>query len=245
MRTIGLIGGLSWVSAEHYHRLINEAVQARLGGNHCARLVTWSEDFEMIATMQREGRWHESGGVLARGARVLVAAGADVVAIGANTMHLVADQVAAAAAPVPLLHIVDVVRAAAVESGVTCVGLLGTAYTMESTTLYPPRLAQAGIEVIVPDDEQRAEIQRITYDELTRGIVSDQARSMFRAIAAELVARGADAIVLGCTEHGLLLRARDLDVAVLDSTILHADALVRFALDDADESCSPRREVEV
>lgn len=239
MRTIGLIGGLSWVSAEHYHHLINDAVQSKLGANHCARLVLWSEDFEVVAAMQREGRWHDSGEVLARGARALVAAGAEVVAIGANTMHLVAEQVAAAAAPVPLLHIVDVVRDAALVAGARRVGLLGTAYTMESATLYPPTLAAAGIEVLVPDEARRSDIQRITYDELTRNVVSEHARATFRSAAADLVGRGADAIVLACTEHGLVLRDGDLPVPVLDSTILHAAALVRFALDDQLPCTSP------
>ena len=239
MRTIGLIGGLSWVSAEHYHHLINDAVQTELGGNHSARLVVWSQDFEVIAALQREGSWHEAGDELARGARALVAAGADVVAIGANTMHLVADQVAAAAAPVPLLHIVDVVRDAAIACGAHRVGLLGTSYTMESPTLYPPRLAAAGIEVLVPEADERAVIQRITYEELTRGVVSDRGRAALTDAATAMIARGADAIVLGCTEHGLVLGDGDLEVPVLDSTILHAAALVAFAL--ADERRGPGR----
>jgi aspartate racemase len=229
MRIIGLIGGLSWVSTSHYYQLINADVAARLGGDHCARLIMWQHDFAEITELQRAGRWHEAGELLAAGARVLRDGGAEVIGIGANTMHLVAPQVAAAAAPAKLVHIVEVVRDECVRLGVRKLGLLGTAYTMESASLYPPTLAAAGVEVVVPDEVGRATVQRHTFEELIRDTVTDECRSNFRSISADLVARGADAIVLACTEHGMVLRDGDLPVPVLDSTELHARALVDAA----------------
>ena len=230
MRTIGLLGGMSWVSTQHYYGLINADVAARLGTEHCASLIVWQDDFAALTELQRAGRWDDAGVVLARGARALVAAGAGLVAIGANTMHLCADAVAAAIDPVPLVHIVDVVRDECVARGVSRVGLFGTAYTMESPVLFPPRLAAAGIEVIVPDDAARAEIQRITFAELIRDDVTDAARRTFRDVARWFIDQGADAVALACTEHGMVLADGDLSVPVLDSTILHARRLVDIAL---------------
>jgi aspartate racemase len=230
MRTIGLLGGMSWVSTEHYYRLINEAVGQELGTEHCAHMVLWQRDFAELAALQRAGRWDDAGEFLAAGARALVAAGADLLAICANTMHLVADAVEAAAPGVQLVHVVDVVRDACLAAGATQVALLGTRYTMESAELYPPRLAAAGIEMMVPDLDARIAIHRHTYEELTRGVITDEARETFRAACDVLVAAGADAVVLACTEHGLVLQQGDLDVPVLDSTLLHVRAVVDASL---------------
>lgn len=229
MRTIGLLGGMSWVSTGHYYELINRDAAERLGGDHCAPLVIWQGDFAAITVHQRAGEWDRAGEILAEGARALVRAGAEVVGIGANTMHLVADQVEAALDGVPLVHVVDVVGARCAELGVQRLGLLGTAYTMESDALYPARLALAGIEVVVPDAADRAEVQRITFEELIRGVVAEPSVDAFGRIAGSLIARGCDAIALACTEHGLLLGDGDLEVPVLDSTELHARALVDAA----------------
>lgn len=229
VQVIGLIGGLSWVSTEHYYRLINEDVAARLGAQHCARLVLWQTDFAEIVVLQEEGRWDEAGEILAAGAASLRAAGAEVIGIGANTMHLVADQVRAAAAPARLVHIAEAVRDACAAASITRIGLFGTAYTMASPDLYPPILAAAGIGTLVPDASAQDEIQRITYEELIRDVVTDDARAFFRATAGHLLARGADAIVLACTEHGLVLGPEDLEVPVFDTAVLHARALVDAA----------------
>ena len=230
MRTIGLIGGISWVSTRHYYELVNKDVATRLGGDHCARIVLWQEDFATLTAYQRASAWDAIGVVLAGGARALVNAGADVIAIGANSMHLVADRVAEASSPVPIVHIVDVVRAACQRLGVTSVGLLGTTYVMESTTLYPPRLGAAGIEVLVPDADDRRAIQEHTFAELIQDVVTDRARERFTSAAATMIGRGAQAIVLACTEHGMVLRDGDLVVPVIDSTIAHAAALVDASL---------------
>jgi aspartate racemase len=230
MKTIGLIGGMSWVSTVHYYQLINADVATRLGGDHCARLILWQQDFAIVTELQRAGRWHEAGEVLAVGAGVLRDGGAEVIGIGANTMHLVADQVSAAASPARLVHIVDVVRDECRRLGVRKLGLLGTAYTMESADLYPPTMTAAGIDVLVPHAEERAIVQRHTFEELIRGTVTDECRTNFSAICASLIARGADAVVLACTEHGMVLSHGDLSVPVLDSSVLHARALVDAAL---------------
>jgi aspartate racemase len=218
------------VSTSHYYRLINADVAQRLGGDHCARMIMWQQDFALVTELQRAGRWHEAGELLAEGARTLRDGGADVIGIGANTMHLVADQVAAAAAPAKLVHIVDVVRDECRRHGVGKLGLLGTAYTMESPELYPPTLRVAGIEVLVPDADQRGTVQRHTFEELIRDVVTDECRADFRAIAESLVARGADAVVLACTEHGMVLHDGEITVPVLDSTVLHARAIVDAAV---------------
>jgi aspartate racemase len=231
MRVIGLLGGMSWVSTGHYYRSINLDVATRLGGEHCARLVLWQTDFDDITVLQRAGDWDAAGRILAGGGRSLVAAGAEVIGIGANTMHLVADPVRAAVAPAHLVHIVEVVRDECLARGIGKIGLFGTAYTMESPTLYPPTLAAAGIDVIVPDADDRAEIQRITFEELIKDEATDTARVTFHTAAARLLDKGAEAVVLACTEHGMLLVDGDLgDAAVLDSTALHARALVDAAL---------------
>jgi aspartate racemase len=236
MRTIGLLGGMSWVSTSHYYELLNRDVAHRLGDGHCAPLVIWQTDFDTIAAHQAAGEWELAGQVLADGATALLRAGAEVVGIGANTMHLVAGQLLEVLGDVPLVHVVDVVRDECLERGIRTLGVLGTSYTMESPDLYPPTLRAAGVEVLVPSPEERRELQRITYEELVRDIVSERSATTLRGIAQGLVAGGADGVVLACTEHGLLLRQGDLTVdggsdpvPVLDSTVLHARALVDAA----------------
>jgi aspartate racemase len=236
MRTIGLLGGMSWVSTSHYYELLNRDVASRLGSGHCAPLVIWQTDFDTIAAHQAAGEWDQAGAVLAEGAAALVRAGAEVVGIGANTMHLVATPVLEVLGEVPLVHVVDVVRDECLRRGITTLGVLGTAYTMDAPELYPARLGDAGIQVLVPPEPERAELQRITYEELVRDIVSEDSAARFRRIAEGLVTAGADGIVLACTEHGLLLREGDVaapagaPLPVLDSTVLHARALVDAAL---------------
>ncbi len=222
---------MSWVSTGHYYELINAEVAQRMGGEHCARLVLWQEDFALITELQRAGRWHEAGEILARGARSLRVAGAEIIGIGANTMHLVAPQVVEAAAPARVVHIVEVVRDECLRLGVRRIGLIGTAYTMSSPDLYPPTMAASGVEVLVPSTDDQAVIQAHTFDELIRDVVTDTCRFDFRTICESVIARGAQAVVLACTEHSMVLHDGDLTVPVLDSTMLHARALVSAAVD--------------
>jgi aspartate racemase len=230
MKTLGLIGGMSWESTLPYYRHINELVRERLGGLHSAKLVLCSVDFHEIEVLQREARWDDAGAMLAQAARSLAAAGADCVVLCTNTMHKVADAIEAAV-ELPLLHIADATAAEITRSRFSRVGLLGTRFTMEQD-FYRKRLEDRhGIEVLVPDDAGRDDVHRIIYDELCRGIVRDPSRERYRAIIASLVDRGAQAIVLGCTEIGLLVGAVDAFVPLFDTTRIHAADAVRFALE--------------
>ncbi len=228
MLRIGLIGGLAWPSTEIYHRLLNEEVQARLGGSHSAKLVIWSDDFEHVTALQRAGRWEDAGALMAEGAQALVRAGADLVAITANTMHLCAPAVVAAI-DVPFVNLIEVVADAATGAGLSQLGVLGTAYTMTSS-LYPDVCEPRGIKVIVPDEADRATVHSMIYDELAHGRVSATSRYDAREVADRLVEAGADGVVLACTELSLVLAPGVLDVPVLDSTALHCRALVDAAL---------------
>ncbi|MFG1603346.1 aspartate/glutamate racemase family protein [Actinoplanes sp. NPDC049265] len=227
MRTIGLIGGMSWESTAEYYRLLNELTRDRLGGLHSARCVVYSVDFAEIEQLQVQGRWAEAGEILADAARALAAAGADLLLIGTNTMHKVADQVAAAV-PIPLLHLADATADAVRAAGVTRVGLLGTAFTMEQD-FYRGRLAGHGLDVLVPEPEDRALVHRVIYDELCLGVVDDRSRKEYRRIIENLVAAGAEGVILGCTEIELLVGPKDSPVPVFPTTRLHAEAAVRAA----------------
>ncbi|UZK70448.1 aspartate/glutamate racemase family protein [Sphingomonas sp. S1-29] len=229
MRTIGLIGGMSWESSAHYYRIINQAVRARLGGGHSARCLLLSVDFAEIAAGQAAGDWDGLTATMIDAARRLERGGAEMVLICTNTMHLMADEVAASVA-IPLLHIGDAAGAAIVAAGHRRVGLLGTAFTMERD-FYRGRLADRfGLDVIVPEAEDRAEVHRIIYDELVQGQVSAASREVYRGVIARLVDHGAEAIILGCTEIMLLVGAADSAVPLFDTTDLHALAAVDAAL---------------
>ncbi len=228
MKTIGLIGGMSWESSAHYYRLINEGVKARLGGLHSARVLMLSLDFAPIAGLQASGDWDVLDTQMADAAKSLTAGGAEMLLICANTMHLCADAVEAAT-PVPLLHIADPAIAAIRAAGYRRVGLLGTAFTMEKP-FYIGRMAAAGIAAIVPGDADRATVHRIIYDELVQGVIRDESRAEYRRIIAALIADGAEAIVLGCTEIMLLVDASDSTVPLFDTLALHVEAAVEAAL---------------
>lgn len=228
MKTIGLIGGLSWESSAHYYRLINEGVKARLGGLHSARVLMLSLDFAPIAALQASGDWDVLDTQMADAAKSLTAGGAEMLLICANTMHLCAGAVEAAT-DVPLLHIADPAIAAIRAAGYKRVGLLGTAFTMEKP-FYTGRMAAAGIAAIVPGDADRATVHRIIYDELVQGVIRDESRAEYRRIIAALIADGAEAIVLGCTEIMLLVDARDSAVPLFDTLALHVEAAVEAAL---------------
>ncbi|MFH8929401.1 aspartate/glutamate racemase family protein [Streptomyces pristinaespiralis] len=228
MRTIGLIGGMSWESSAEYYRLLNELVRDRLGGLHSARCVLHSVDFAEIEQLQTAGEWERAGEILASAARGLEAAGADLLLICTNTMHKVAGQVEAAVR-VPLLHLADATAEAVKARGLTRVGLLGTAFTMEQD-FYRARLAGHGLEVLTPDAEGRALVHRVIYDELCLGVVRDESRARYQDVIGELVAAGAEGVVLGCTEIELLIGPDDSPVAVFPTTRLHAQAAVEAAL---------------
>ncbi|MEU6394562.1 aspartate/glutamate racemase family protein [Streptomyces sp. NPDC046939] len=230
MRTIGLIGGMSWESTAEYYRLLNELTRDRLGGLHSARIVLYSVDFAEIERLQVAGDWEEAGRVLGAAARSLEAAGADLLLICTNTMHKVADQVRAATS-VPLLHLADATADAVRAAGAKRVGLLGTAFTMEQD-FYRGRLASHGLDVLVPDEAGRALVHRVIYEELCLGIVRDASRAAYQEVIAGLVAAGAEGIVLGCTEIELLIGAEDSPVPVFPTARLHAEAAVREALRD-------------
>ncbi|MGW3076212.1 MULTISPECIES: aspartate/glutamate racemase family protein [unclassified Kitasatospora] len=228
MRTVGLIGGMSWESTAEYYRLLNRLTRERLGGLHSARLVLYSVDFAQIERLQAAGRWEEAGEVLADAARSLEAAGADLLLICTNTMHKVADQVAAAVS-VPLLHLADTTAAAVRAAGLRRVGLLGTAFTMEQD-FYRGRLTAGGLDVLVPQADSRALVHRVIYEELCVGQVREESRAAYRRVIGDLVAGGAEGIVLGCTEIELLVRPEDSPVPVFPTTRLHAEAAVDAAL---------------
>ena len=228
MHRIGLIGGTSWESSAHYYRALNEGVRDRLGGLHSADLVLRSVEFAEISALQEAGDWDELGRRYAAEARALRSSGAELIAILANTMHLVADQVGEASG-LPVVHIVDVAGAEVVRQGVRRVGLIGTAYTMESD-LYPSRFAHLGIEVVTPDADDRAMIHRVIYDELALGIVNDASRKAYLEVIDRLVADGATAVLLGCTEHAMLLGPDDGPVPLIDTTAIHVEAILDAAL---------------
>jgi aspartate racemase len=229
MKTLGLIGGMSWESTVPYYRLINEGVKARMGGLHSARLVLYSVDFAEIEALQRAGQWHEAGQLLAQAAQALQAAGAQGLMLCTNTMHKVADAITSAV-DLPLIHIADATAQAVQMAGVHQVGLLGTRFTMEQD-FYKARLQSAhGLEVLVPSPSDRDEVHRIIYEELCLGQVHDASRDVYRRVMDALVPDGAQGIILGCTEIGLLVSAQDSTVPLFDTTALHAQAAVDWML---------------
>lgn len=231
-KVIGLIGGMSWESSAEYYRIINETVRARLGGLRSARCLMWSFDFGEIEALQHAGRWDEATAELIAAAQRLERGGVDVVVICTNTMHRMADAVQAAIG-LPLLHIADPTAERIRSAGLSRVGLLGTAFTMEQD-FYKGRLAaRHGLDVLVPEADDRAEVHRVIYEELVQGRAEPASREAYRAIIARLVARGAQAIILGCTEIMLLVRPEDSAVPLFDTTAIHAEAAVDFALAEA------------
>ncbi|CAN3978340.1 aspartate/glutamate racemase family protein [Kitasatospora purpeofusca] len=228
MKTIGLLGGMSWESTATYYRLLNELTRDRLGGLHSAKCVLYSVDFAEVEQLQAAGEWETAGRLLAEAARAVEAAGAELLLICTNTMHKVADQVADAVS-VPLLHLADATAGAVLAAGVTRVGLLGTAFTMEQD-FYRDRLASHGLDVLVPDPAGRALVHRVIYEELCLGVVREESRAEYRRVIAGLVAEGAQGVILGCTEIELLVGPDDSPVPVFPTTRIHAEAAVTAAL---------------
>ncbi len=229
MRTIGLIGGMSWESTVTYFRLINERVKARLGGYHSAEVILYSVDFAEIERLQMAGEWDEAGKRLAATARSLERAGAECIVLCTNTMHKVASAIESAVA-LPFLHIVDPTAAAIHAAGLRTIGLLGTRFTMEQD-FYRGRLRERrGIEALVPDAADRDTVHRVIYEELVQGNVLPKSRAQYLAIIDRLKDRGAEGIILGCTEISMLISPDSLDLPCFDTTELHAEAAVDFAL---------------
>lgn len=230
MKTIGLIGGISWKSTAEYYRLLNQQVLERLGGVHSARIVVYSVDFDEIAKLQHAGEWDRLGEIMSQAARSLHAAGAHFILICANTMHLCLAAVEAAT-PLPVLHIADPVAEAMAEQGIGRAGLLGTGFTMDQPFLMDRIHVVSDIECFVPEADDRAEIHRIIFDELVAGRVESSSKARFRAMISRLAAAGAEAVVLGCTELMLLVESdAAYPVPLFDTTALHAAAAVERAL---------------
>ncbi|RUA16927.1 MAG: aspartate racemase [Clostridia bacterium] len=229
MKTIGLIGGMSWESSIEYYRIINETVREKMGGLHSAQCVMVSVDFAEIETLQHAGRWDELTDRMIMAARQVQAGGGDFVVLCTNTMHKMADDMQTSIA-IPLLHIADATAARIKERGLHTIGLLGTRFTMEED-FYKGRLVQKhGLNILVPDEAERADVHRIIYDELVVGAIRPESKARYIEIMQHLVARGAEGVILGCTEIGLLVDQADSAVPVFDTTLIHAQVAVEYAL---------------
>lgn len=230
MKTIGLLGGMSWQSTIPYYRIINETVKQRLGGLHSAKIVLYSVNFAEIERMQRAGDWQAAGQLLAQAAKSLEAAGADFIVLCTNTMHKVAGAIEEATT-LPLLHIADATAMAVKAAGYKTVGLLGTQFTMEQP-FYKARLSeQHGLNVLTPNEAAGQQVHQIIYDELCLGKVLPESREQYRQIIAQLIDQGAEAIILGCTEISLLVSEQDSAVPLFDTTGIHARSAVELALE--------------
>ena len=227
-RTLGIIGGMSWESTESYYRLINEGIKAELGSLHSADLLIHSVDFVPIGELQAQGAWDEMGAILAHSGKRLQAAGAQGLLIATNTMHKVVDDVQAVT-NLPIIHIADATAKAIQAQGLTKIALLGTQFTM-TQDFYKQRLIDAGLQVLIPENDARAEVHRIIYDELCQGQFLDNSRQYYSQVIKDLANEGAEGVILGCTEIGLLIQQADSPIAVFDITAIHAAAAVGFLL---------------
>ena len=227
-RTLGIIGGMSWESTESYYRLINEGIKAELGSLHSADLLIHSVDFAPIGELQAQGAWDEMGARLAKSGKRLQAAGAQGLLIATNTMHKVIDDVQAAT-NLPIIHIADATAKAIQAQGLTKIALLGTQFTM-TQDFYKQRLIDAGLQVLIPENDARAEVHRIIYDELCQGQFLDSSRQYYSQVIKDLANKGAEGVILGCTEIGLLIQQADSPIAVFDTPAIHAAAAVGFLL---------------
>lgn len=232
LRTLGLLGGMSWESTVPYYRLINQTVRERLGGLHSAQLLLYSVDFAQVERLQHAGDWDAAGALLGRAARALRDGGAQLLVICTNTMHKVADAVEQAA-QLPLLHIADPTGEAIRAAGLTRIGLLGTRFTMEQDFYRQRLIERHGLEVLVPEPDERDFVHRVIYDELCVGRIRDASREGYRRIVEGLAARGAQGAILGCTEIGLLLGADDVELPLFDTTALHARAAALASIGQA------------
>jgi len=229
MKTIGLIGGMSWESTSEYYRIINEEIKERLGGLHSAKCLINSVDFEEIERCQSSGDWDGAGEILGNAAYSLQKGGADFIIICTNTMHKVVGKIKAKI-DIPVLHIADATAKEIKRKDIQKVGLLGTKYTMEQD-FYKSRIEENNIKVIVPSEKNRKEINKVIYTELCLGKIVSQSREYYKRVIEELVQKGAQGIILGCTEIGLLIKQEDVSVPIFDTTHIHAIEAVKVALD--------------
>lgn len=230
MKTIGLIGGMSWESSVEYYRIINEEVKNRLGGLHSAKCILYSVDFEEIERFQAKGKWEEAGKLLGDVAHSLEKGGADFIVICTNTMHKVIDHVEEKI-NIPILHIADATANQIEKSNINSVGLLGTKYTMEQD-FYKSRIKSKGIKVLVPNDTEREVVNKVIYEELCLGNIQQSSRDCYKKVIKNLIDNGAEGIILGCTEIGLLIKQEDSEVPLFDTTAIHAIESVNKALED-------------
>ncbi|RUO31874.1 aspartate/glutamate racemase [Aliidiomarina sedimenti] len=228
MKTIGLIGGMSWESTQTYYRLINQKVRDELGGLHSAKLVLYSVDFAEIERLQHQGDWPATAKILSAVGQSVESAGADFLVLCTNTMHKVASDIEQAV-EIPFLHIADATANVLKKDGITCVGLLGTKFTMEQT-FYIERLQHHGIQVVVPEEQQRDDIHSVIFDELCLGVIKPDSKTLYLDAVTSLAARGAQGVILACTEIGLLIQASDTAVKLYDTTEIHAAQAVQLAL---------------
>ncbi len=229
MKKIGLLGGMSWESSAHYYRLINEGVKRRLGGFHSAEIVMISIDFEPIEERQRMGDWGSAANILIKAAQSIEAGGADFLLICTNTMHKLAPEIEAAI-EIPVLHIADATADALVAQGVACAGLLGTAFTMEQDFYKGRLLDKHGLEVLVPSKDDRKIVHEIIYQELCLGKTRRESKAQYLRVIEWLASEGAEAVILGCTEIGMLINQSDTEIRLLDTTVIHAEKAVEFAI---------------
>jgi aspartate racemase len=232
VKTIGMIGGMSWESSAEYYRIINEEVRRKLGGLHSARNILISVDFNEIESCQSEGRWDEAGNILGDAAYSLEKAGADFIIVCTNTMHKVIDHISRKTR-LPILHIADETAAVIKYRGIRKVGLLGTKYTMEQD-FYKSRIQMQNIEVLIPEEIDRVLINTTIFDELCLGTIQQSSREKFKRIIADLAEQGAEGIILGCTEIGLLIKQDEVNLPLFDTTLIHAKAAVEKALKQAE-----------
>ncbi|MCY9827934.1 aspartate/glutamate racemase family protein [Vibrio chagasii] len=231
MKTIGLLGGMSWESTMSYYKSINEGVKATLGGLNSAKICMYSVNFDEIEKLQHQGRWAETADILADAALSVEKGGADFILICTNTMHKVVPEIEQKIT-VPILHIADTTAQKLLEQGVKKVGLLGTAFTMEQD-FYKGRLTDKfGIDVVVPNENERKQVHDIIYQELCRGEIKEESRTIYSQIIEKLSQQGAEAVILGCTEIALLIQQQHTDVPLFDTTAIHAEAAVRLATSD-------------
>ena len=229
MKTVGLLGGMSWESTVSYYQVLNRGIGSRLGGLHSARVILLSVDFQEIELLQHQGKWDELGEILARDARALEGAGADFLVLATNTMHLVAPAIEEAIS-IPLLHIADATAMRIKDSGIGKVGLLGTSFTMEEP-FYRGRLEERhGLDVLIPSQEDREVIHRVIYEELVLGKILPESRAEYQRIVKALQGEGAEGVILGCTEIGLLLGPGDTDLPLFDTALIHAEAAAEFSV---------------
>ncbi|WP_066193554.1 MULTISPECIES: aspartate/glutamate racemase family protein [Gracilibacillus] len=228
MKTIGLIGGMSWESSAEYYRLINEEVKRRQGGLHSASCILYSVDFAEIETHQTAGNWREAGNILTEAAAALERAGASFIVICTNTMHKVADMIQESI-QIPILHIADATVKHIQQTDVQTIGLLGTKYTMEQD-FYKSHLKDNELGVLIPNEQERIQINKIIYEELCLGQIQQSSKAYFQQVIQDLVDNGAEGVILGCTEIGLLIQSSDIEVPLFDTTVIHATTAVHDAL---------------